>query len=101
MSKKTLQYILGYIIGGSLVLIMIPYGLSRASQSFDHLIGIQLIPIPSLRLIVAAVLLLFGLLLGLWSNVVQNTVGKGGPLEFVNIEVSPKTQNLVVTGPYR
>ena len=101
MSNKTLQYILGYIIGGSLVLIIIPYGLSRASQSFDHLIGIQLIPIPSLRLVVAAILLLLGLLFGVWSNVVQNTVGKGGPLEFVNIEVSPKTQNLVVTGPYR
>lgn len=28
-------------------------------------------------------------------------MGKGGPLEISNIEISPKTKNLVVTGPYR
>jgi len=28
-------------------------------------------------------------------------VGKGGPLEISNIEISPKTKNLVVTGPYK
>jgi len=33
--------------------------------------------------------------------VVQNTIGKGGPLEVAGLEVSPKTQNLVVTGPYQ
>jgi protein-S-isoprenylcysteine O-methyltransferase Ste14 len=60
-----------------------------------------LIPISGLRLTLAVILLLFGLLFAFWSIVVQNMVGKGGPLEVVNIEVSPKTQNLVVTGPYR
>jgi protein-S-isoprenylcysteine O-methyltransferase Ste14 len=44
---------------------------------------------------------LFGLLFALWSGVVQNIVGRGGPLEVAGIEVSPKTQNLVVTGPYK
>ena len=92
---------MGYLIGGSLFLIGIPYGLYRVSRSFDHLIGIQLIPISGLRLPLAVILLLLGLLFGFWSNVVQNMVGKGGPLEVMNIEVSPKTQNLVVTGPYR
>jgi protein-S-isoprenylcysteine O-methyltransferase Ste14 len=101
MTKKNLQHIMGYLIGGSLFLIGMPCGLYLASRSFDHLIDIQLIPVSGLRLALAVILLLLGLLFGFWSIVVQNMVGKGGPLEAVNIEVSPKTQNLVVTGPYR
>ena len=101
MTRKTLQHIIGYLIGGSLFLIGIPCGLFRVSRSLDHLIGIQLIPISVLRLALAVILLLLGLLFAFWSGVVQNMVGKGGPLEVMNIEVSPKTQNLVVTGPYR
>ena len=101
MTRKTLQHIIGYLIGGSLFLIVIPHGLYRLSRSFDHLTGIQLIPIAGLRVTIAVILLLFGLLFAFWSIVVQNMIGMGGPLEAVNIEVSPKTQNLVVTGPYR
>ena len=101
MSRKTLQYITGYLIGGSLFLIGIPWGLYQVSRSFDHLTGIQLIPNYGLRLTIAVILLLFGLSFAFWSGVIQNSVGQGGPLEVANIEVSPKTQNLVVTGPYR
>ena len=49
----------------------------------------------------AVILMLLGLLFGFWSNYVQNTIGKGGPFEVAGIEVSPKTQHLVVTGPYK
>jgi protein-S-isoprenylcysteine O-methyltransferase Ste14 len=100
-TKRTVQYIVGYAIGGSLFLIGIPYGLYRVSRSFDHLTGIRLIPTSSLRFTLSVILFLSGLLFGFWSNVVQNAVGKGGPLEVVGLEVSPKTQHLVVTGPYR
>ena len=100
-TKRTVQYLVGYVVGGLLVLILIPQGLRRLSRAFDHLTVIQLIPIPGLRVTLAAGLSLFGLLFGLWSIVVQNTIGKGGPLEVAGIEVSPKTQNLVVTGPYK
>ena len=100
-TKRTVQYIVGYVVGGLLVLVLIPRGLRRLSRAFDHLTGIQLIPITGLRFTLAVGLSLFGLLFGLWSIVVQNTVGKGGPLEVAGMEVSPKTQNLVVTGPYK
>ncbi len=100
-AKRTVQYILGYVIGGLLVLILIPLGLRRVSRAFDHVTGIQLIPIPAVRVTLAVGLSLFGLLFGVWSIVVQNRIGKGGPLEVAGIEVSPKTQNLVVTGPYK
>jgi protein-S-isoprenylcysteine O-methyltransferase Ste14 len=100
-TKRTLQYILGYVIGGLLFLVLIPWGLGRVSRAFDHLIGIQLIPVAGLRVTAAVILSLFGLLFALWANFVQNTIGKGGPLEVAGLEVSPKTQNLVVTGPYK
>jgi len=101
MNRTTLQYIIGYLIGGLLIVILIPGGFVLASRLFDHHIGIQLIPISGLRVALAVILLLFGLLFGIWSIVVQNTVGEGGPLEIAGIEVSPKTKHLVVTGPYR
>ena len=100
-AKRTAQHILGYIVGGFLFLILIPQGLCRVSQALDHLTGIPSIPIAGLRITVAVILLLFGLLFVFWSIVVQNGIGKGGPLEVAGIEVSPKTQNLVVTGPYK
>jgi protein-S-isoprenylcysteine O-methyltransferase Ste14 len=100
-TKRTVQHILGYVVGGLLFLVLIPWGLCRASWAFDHLTGIQLIPITGLRFTIAIVLSLFGLLFALWSIVVQNIVGRGGPLEVAGMEVSPKTQNLVVTGPYK
>ena len=100
-NRRTAQYITGYVVGGLLFLALIPAGLFRLSRAFDHLTGIQLIPIAGLRLTIAIGLSLFGLLFALWSGVVQNMVGRGGPLEVAGMEVSPKTQNLVVTGPYR
>jgi len=101
MTRKTRQYIIGYLIGGSLFLVLIPWGLYRVSRSFDHLIGVELIPNSGLRIPLAALLLLIGLGFAFWSNFAQYTIGQGGPLEVMNIEVSPKTQNLVITGPYR
>jgi len=101
VTRRTVQYLLGYVAGGLLFLVLIPLGLYRVSRTFDHLTGIQLILIAGLRFTIAVGLSLFGLLFALWSIVVQNTVGKGGPLEIAGVEVSPKTQNLVVTGPYK
>jgi protein-S-isoprenylcysteine O-methyltransferase Ste14 len=100
-TKRDMQYILGYVGGGLLVLGLIPLGLWRASRACDHLIGRQLIPATGLRVAIASALSLPGLLFGVWSIVVQKTIGKGGPLEVAGIEISPKTQNLVVTGPYQ
>jgi protein-S-isoprenylcysteine O-methyltransferase Ste14 len=100
-TKRDVQEVLGYVLGGLLVLGLIPWGLRRAARAFDQRIGRQLIPATGIRLTIASGLSLLGLLFGVWSIVVQNKVGKGGPLEIAGIEVSPKTQNLVVTGPYQ
>ncbi len=45
--------------------------------------------------------MILGLIYGIWSIITQNIIGKGGPVEIGNIEISPKTENLVVSGPYK
>jgi protein-S-isoprenylcysteine O-methyltransferase Ste14 len=100
-TRRAVQFAFGYMVGGVLVVVLIPCGLWQASAAFDHLTGIQLIPSAPLRMSVAAALVLLGLPWGLWSIAVQNTVGEGGPVEVAGIAVTPKTRNLVVTGPYR
>jgi protein-S-isoprenylcysteine O-methyltransferase Ste14 len=98
---RTVQLILGYIIGGSLFLFLIPWGLCSLSRAFDHLIAVNLIPHAGLRITLAVILLLPGLFFAFWSNYFLLTDGKGGPVEVAGIEISPKTQHLVVTGPYQ
>lgn len=99
--RRILQHILGYIIGGAISLFLVPYCIFNAAKSLNHLISFQLIPVFYLRIVLSIILLLVGLSFGFWSIIVQNIIGKGGPLEVANIEISPKTQKLVVTGPYR
>ena len=99
--KKEFQQIIGYILGGSLVLLIIPYGIYSAAKHFDPILGLELLQIEQLRITLACVLFLIGFIFGIWSIVIQNTIGKGGPLQVANIEISPKTQNLVVSGPYK
>ena len=99
--KKVRQQIAGYIIGGSLVLLIIPYGIYNASKYFDPIIGVELFRIEELKTALAIVLFLIGFVFGIWSIVIQNIVGKGGPLQVGKIEISPKTKNLIVTGPYK
>ncbi len=99
--KRTLQEIVSYVIGGSVFLLLLPYGLFRASFHLDPLVPLQLIPFPAVRFAISIILFVVGLSFGIWSNIIQNIKGKGGPVQFAGVDLSPKTQNLVVTGPYR
>lgn len=53
------------------------------------------------QIVLVCILFLIGAIFGIWSIIVQNTIGEGGPLQIGNLEISPKTKNLVVTGPYK
>jgi len=99
--KKETQQIIGYIVGGSLVLVIIPFVIYSAAKYFDPLFGNELLQTEKFKIPLACVLFLIGFVFGLWSIVLQNTIGKGGPVQFANIEISPKTQNLIVSGPYK
>lgn len=99
--KNEFQQIVGYLIGGSLVLLIIPFGIYSAALQFDPFIGLVLFQSELARIVLVAILFTIGSVFGVWSIVVQNTIGKGGPLQIGNINISPKTQNLVVSGPYK
>lgn len=99
--KNDLKMILGYVLGGFLVIILMPSAIYISTISIDKVFKIEILPISSLRIIVSILLLVIGFSFGLWSIIIQNIVGKGGPLEIANIAISPKTKNLVVSGPYR
>ena len=95
------KMILGYIVGGLLVIVLVPSIIYLITSLCDNVYRLEIIANPIIRWIVIIILLAFGFTYGIWSLIVQNTIGEGGPAEIGNIEISPKTKNLVVTGPYK
>jgi protein-S-isoprenylcysteine O-methyltransferase Ste14 len=95
------KMILGYIAGGLLVLVLVPSIIYIITSLFDNVYRLEIIHNSVIRWIIIILLLVIGLIYGIWSVAIQNTIGKGGPLEIGKIEISPKTKNLVVSGPYK
>jgi protein-S-isoprenylcysteine O-methyltransferase Ste14 len=99
--NKDKKMILGYIVGGLLVIVSVPSIIYIITSLFDNVYRIEIIQNTIIRWIIIVILLVIGLIYGIWSVIIQNTVGQGGPVEIGNIEISPKTKNLVVSGPYK
>ncbi len=95
------RMIVGYIVGGLLVIVLAPSIIYTITSLFDNVYRLEIIQNTIIRWIIIIILLAVGLLYGIWSVIVQNTIGQGGPVEIGNIEISPKTKNLVVSGPYK
>jgi protein-S-isoprenylcysteine O-methyltransferase Ste14 len=95
------KMILGYIVGGLLVIVLVPSIIYIITSLFDNVYRFEIIRNPIIKWIIIIILLLTGLTFGIWSVIIQNTIGEGGPVEIGNIEISPKTKNLVVSGPYK
>jgi len=91
----------GYLAGGLLVLVLAPSIIYLITSLSDNVFRLEIIPNPAKKWIIISVLLLIGIIYAISSLVIQNTVGEGGPVELGNIEISPKTKHLVITGPYR
>jgi protein-S-isoprenylcysteine O-methyltransferase Ste14 len=99
--NKDKKMILGYVVGGLLVIVLVPSIIYIITSLFDNMYRIEIIQNTIIRWIIIIILLVIGLIYGIWSVIIQNTVGEGGPVEIGNIEISPKTKNLVVSGPYK
>jgi len=95
------KMILGYIVGGLLVLVIVPSIIYLITSLIDNVYRVEIFRDPIIKWIIIIVLFIAGFTYGIWSLIVQNTVGEGGPVEIGNIEISPKTKNLVVSGPYK
>jgi protein-S-isoprenylcysteine O-methyltransferase Ste14 len=99
--KRALHFIIGYLFGGSIFLLIIPYlffQLSRLDYIFNYhmIVGSM-----AIRLALTGVLLLIGLIFVLWSNFYLLFIGKGGPAEGMGVAISPRTKKLVIQGPYK
>jgi len=98
---RLFRHILGFAVGISLFAIALPFGVYYLSQFTDDLLGLERFGSPGLRLVLGLPLLLSGLFFALWSNLFLVTRGKGGPADGFGVAISPRTEQLVVTGPYR
>jgi protein-S-isoprenylcysteine O-methyltransferase Ste14 len=99
--KETIRYIAGYLLGLSIFILLIPYGLYKLSLSDCFFAERVLISSSILRYIIASVFFLVGAFFAIWSNIFLFMVGKGGPFDGFGISISPQTKKLVTTGPYR
>ena len=97
--KEFYKYSLGYIVGGGIFLLLIPYGFYKVSTL--KAIDIALIGNDTIRYIISSLIFLIGACFMLWSNIFLYRMGKGGPSEAFGVSISPKTKKLVTSGPYR
>ncbi len=95
------KMILGYLVGGLLVMVFVPSIIYVITSLLDSVYRVEIIQNAAIRWIILMILLMIGFVYGIWSVIIQNTVGGGGPVEIGNIEISPKTKNLVISGPYK
>ncbi len=100
-AKKTLKHIVGFIVGGTVFAILIPVGLFYLAHAVDRWLGLPSFAAYPARLVAALPIGAVGISFVFWSNFFLVTRGEGGPAEGFGVAVSPRTEHLVVTGPYR
>lgn len=100
-SKKLVRHIAGFILGISIFAVLIPLGLFFGSCRLDDILGFAPLGTQGLRTVLAVLFLLPGLVFMLWSNLFLVLRGRGGPADGFGVAVSPRTERLVESGPYR
>ena len=102
MTERTLlRYLLGYVVGFSIFLVAIPSGLHLLSAELDRYLPVHPVPYSPVRIALALLFGTIGLGFALSSNVWLLLVGKGGPADGFGVQISPRSQRLVTSGPYR
>ena len=92
---KRFRDFIGYLLGGFLFVMLIPTIMWLAS-------GMPTLwPVGVARAVGAAVLMLCGLVLSVYTIVYMRNRGKGNPMDAFGHEVAPRTQHLMIEGPYK
>lgn len=99
--NKDKKMILGYITGGLIVIGLMPSIIYVITSLLDKVYRLEIFHNSLIKWVIIILLAIIGSIYGIWSIIIQNVIGKGGPVEIGNIEISPKTENLVVSGPYK
>lgn len=97
--RTALRHIIGYLGGISISCLGIPFGLYTVSTKLNR--PIWGLADSGLRIALSLLIGVVGITFMLWSNIYLLFVGKGGPVDGFGIAVSPRTQRLVTSGPYR
>jgi protein-S-isoprenylcysteine O-methyltransferase Ste14 len=100
-SLRLLRHLVGFTVGLCLFGVAVPLGIYQLSQIIDDLLVLERFGPPALRFTLALPLLPLGLVFVLWSNSLLLTRGRGGPADGFGVAISPRTEKLVVSGPYR
>lgn len=101
MNAKTIaRHVVGYLFGIALFFLVIPLGLIELA-AIDPLVAAPFPASAALRLVPSLPLAALGLFFVIWSNIFLFKIGRGGPAEGFNVAISPRTKNLVVSGPCR
>ena len=76
--KRDLKMIMGYIVGGLLVLGLLPTIIYVITSLLDKVYKVEIINNLIIRWIIIIILLVIGFIYAIWSIVIQNTIGKAG-----------------------
>jgi protein-S-isoprenylcysteine O-methyltransferase Ste14 len=95
------RLLLGYLIGFSVFVVLIPYLLVSAAHNSDLWLNAPFISVDAVRVAIALPLFFIGVLFAAWSNVFLFKEGEGGPVDAFNVSISPRSKYLVTTGPYK
>ena len=90
-----MKQFLGYFLGFTIFIVGVPLIMWRVA-GMPSMSGI-----PVVRLCVAALFVLAGLALSVWSLVYMKRVGEGNPFDALGHEVAPRTKHLMTGGPYQ
>ena len=92
MNNKLLRNFGGYVLGGILFVVFVPLIIWLVSPATV---------ISTDRYVAAAILLIAGLSLSIWTIVYMKRVGKGNPMDAFGHAMAEQTSRLMTKGPYR
>jgi protein-S-isoprenylcysteine O-methyltransferase Ste14 len=101
MNKSIIQkHILGYILGTLVFLTVIPFIIYLTSLISSGSLGLNVFPMKLIGFSLATLLAGTGMIFAIWSNIDLLIIGKGGPVDFFNRPISPRSKKLVTKGSY-
>lgn len=92
---KLFREIMGYLLGGVVFVLLVPWGMWLLSGRPELWCGL------SWRIVVAWVMMAAGLALSVWTIFYMRRKGDGNPMDAFGHEVAPRTRHLMTAGPYR
>ena len=98
---KLLRHIFGFAIGITVFVILIPLAIVYLSDIIDSAFSLNRFADSTARLFFVVPIFTVGVIYILWSNLFLVVRGKGGPADGFGVAISPRTERLVTTGPYR